>query len=277
MSNVAIFLILFALFCFVMALVTSHKSYRAGEAAHKFIREQAPVFARRRAQLLYTDPYGIEQTGKWDKEKLHIVSKVIPDHLSRAGHPQYAIQHATRENFWSGRSPLLAAIERAALAANPSDLDISNVATGIEYETYCAEALRRAGWNARLTTVTGDQGTDIVAERDGKRVVVQCKFYSKPVGNKAVQEVAAARLHERADQAIVVSNADYTKSARQLARTTGVLLLHHDDLASFDSKRALHASSGGDSVILSDVNDGSSLTPETRVTESRGPWGARRR
>jgi restriction system protein len=66
-----------------------------------------------------------------------------------------------------------------------------------------------------------------------KRIVVQCKFYSSPVGNKAVQEAAAARLHERADQAIVVSNAAYTKAARQLAGTTGVILLHHDDLASF--------------------------------------------
>jgi restriction system protein len=74
--------------------------------------------------------------------------------------------------------------------------------------------------------------TDIIAERDGKRIVVQCKFYSKPVGNKAVQE-AAARLHGRADKAIVVSNAAYTKAARQLAGTTGVILLHHDDLDSF--------------------------------------------
>jgi hypothetical protein len=51
--------------------------------------------------------------------------------------------------------------------------------------------------------------------RDGKRIVVQCKFYSKPVGNKAVQEAAAARLHEHADKAIVVSNAAYTKAARR--------------------------------------------------------------
>ena len=234
MSNLEIFLILFALFCFVMFFVTVHLIDRAGEAAHQFIRAQALVFARRRAQLLYTDPYGIEQTDKWEKEKKYIISKVIPDHLLKAGHSQYAIEHATRERFWSG-NPLLAAIEKAAQAANTNDVspNISNVSTGIEYEIYCAEALRRAGWDARLTTVTGDQGTDIIAERDGKRVVVQCKFYSKPVGNKAVQEAAAARLHEQADQAIVVSNAAYTKAARQLAGTTGVFLLHHDDLASF--------------------------------------------
>jgi restriction system protein len=228
MSNLD-FLILFALFCFVMCFVPVSRILRAGEAAHQFIRAQALVFARRRAQLLYTDPYGIEQTDKWEKEKKYIISRVIPDHLIKAGHSQYAIEHATRERSWS------VAIEKAAQAANTNDVspNISNVSTGIEYEIYCTEALRRAGWDARLTTVTGDQGTDIIAERDGKRVVVQCKFYSKPVGNKAVQEAAAARLHERADQAIVVSNAAYTKAARQLAGTTGVLLLHHDDLAGF--------------------------------------------
>jgi restriction system protein len=33
----------------------------------------------------------------------------------------------------------------------------------------------------------------VVAERDGVRLVVQCKRYAKPVGNGAVQEVVAAR------------------------------------------------------------------------------------
>jgi len=47
-----------------------------------------------------------------------------------------------------------------------------------------------------------------------------------------VQQVVASRLHERADKGVVVSNADYTKAARQLAATTDVLLLHHDELVS---------------------------------------------
>jgi restriction system protein len=213
---------------------------RAREAARQIIGKQASAFARRRAQLLYVDAYGVEQTAKWEKEKKHIIANVIPDHLLKSGHPQSVVVEATSKvNFWSAKNPLLDLIEKAALAAKPNELfsDFSCVTTGIEYETFCAEALRRAGWNARVTIATGDQGTDIVAERDGKRLVVQCKFYTKPVSNKAVQEVAAARLHEGADQAVVVSNAPYTKSARQLAGTTGVLLLHHDDLASFDGQR----------------------------------------
>jgi restriction system protein len=96
------------------------------------------------------------------------------------------VEATSKVNFWSAKNPLLDLIEKAALAAKPNELfsDFSRVTTGIEYETFCAEVLRRAGWNARVTIATGDQGTDIVAERDGKRVVVQCKFYTKPVSNK---------------------------------------------------------------------------------------------
>ena len=39
-----------------------------------------------------------------------------------------------------------------------------------------------------------------------------------------------AGRNERADIAVVVSNAQYTKSARQVPNTTGVVLLHHDEL-----------------------------------------------
>jgi restriction system protein len=54
------------------------------------------------------------------------------------------------------------------------------------------------------------------------------------VGNKAVQEVTAAKNHERADYAAVVTNNRYTLPAEQLAATNGVLLLHYADLARLD-------------------------------------------
>jgi HJR/Mrr/RecB family endonuclease len=70
----------------------------------------------------------------------------------------------------------------------------------------------------------------VVAEKGRFRVVLQCKLYTRPVGNKSVQEAAAGRAHEGADYGIVVSNASYTKAAEQLAITNGVLLLHYSDL-----------------------------------------------
>ena len=76
------------------------------------------------------------------------------------------------------------------------------------------------------------QGADIVAERTGVSVVVQCKKYSKTVGNAAVQEVIAAKSYWKSTHAAVVSNAPYTQSALALANSAGVALLHHDDLPS---------------------------------------------
>ncbi len=190
------------------------------EMAMKIISEQAPAMARRKSQLTYSDHYGVSKNDKWEKEKLYIANSVINPKLQAAGFGSFPIQL------------LLQLIEHGVssveITKEPSEF--SKVATGIEYEQYCAQVLNEAGWTTQLTKATGDQGTDIKAERKGRRIIVQCKFYSSPVGNKAVQEATAARLHERADQAVVVSNASYTEAARQLAGTTGVLLLHHDDL-----------------------------------------------
>jgi restriction system protein len=63
---------------------------------------------------------------------------------------------------------------------------------------------------------------------------VQCKLYAQPVGNKAVQEALAAQRYYATDHAAVVSNAAFTRSAVQLARSAGVLLLHVSDLDRLD-------------------------------------------
>jgi HJR/Mrr/RecB family endonuclease len=75
-----------------------------------------------------------------------------------------------------------------------------------------------------------DQGVDGIADKNGLRIVQQCKLYSNPVGNKAVQELAAGRVHQQAHHRAVVRNNAYTTAAKQLAATNGILLSHHTDL-----------------------------------------------
>ncbi|MGI4800235.1 MAG: restriction endonuclease [Janthinobacterium lividum] len=70
----------------------------------------------------------------------------------------------------------------------------------------------------------------VAVERLQITLVLQCKLYSQPVGNSTIQEISAARLHQRADYAAVVSNASFTPAARHLAMTNGVYLLHHEAL-----------------------------------------------
>jgi hypothetical protein len=103
--------------------------------------------------------------------------------------------------------------------------------TPVEFEVFCGEALSARGWRVRLTPQGRDQGVDVIAEKNNVRVVLQCKLYSNPVGNKAVQEVAAGRVHQHAQYGAVVTNSTFTQSAWELAATNGIYLLHHTDLA----------------------------------------------
>ena len=114
------------------------------------------------------------------------------------------------------------------------------------FENHCADYLRLKGWKAETTKGSGDQGVDVSAEKSGLRIVLQCKKYNRPVGNKAVQEAHAGKAFADAHAAAVVSNVGYTPSAESLAKTTGVHLLHFTDLARADSIFGLLPTKGGD-------------------------------
>ena len=83
----------------------------------------------------------------------------------------------------------------------------------IEFEQRCADYLSLRGWESTTTKGSGDQGVDVVACKNNIVLVVQCKKYSKPVGNKAVQEIIAAKAYMQATFAAVVSNQTYTPAA----------------------------------------------------------------
>ena len=97
--------------------------------------------------------------------------------------------------------------------------------TGTEFEDYVAARLQRAGWQVTFTSVTGDYGVDLIAERDGKSVAIQCKRYGKPVGVAAVQQVVSGARHHGCEKSIVLSNQEFTQAAKQLALTHGCQLI----------------------------------------------------
>jgi restriction system protein len=102
---------------------------------------------------------------------------------------------------------------------------------GHDFEHWVAAKLVQAGWKATVTQANGDDGVDVIAERKGLSVAVQCKRYKGSVGNKAVQEVYSGMKHMELDRAVVISTGKYTKAAQNLATTTGVLLLSEHDIS----------------------------------------------
>ena len=79
----------------------------------------------------------------------------------------------------------------------------------------------------------------MIAELAGTKAVFQCKLYSQPVGNKAVQEAAAGRIHYGAQFAAVVSNVAFTPSATQLAASNRILLVHFSELDNLANRLGL--------------------------------------
>ncbi|MGD0960801.1 MAG: restriction endonuclease [Methylomonas sp.] len=178
----------------------------------------------KKKQLVINDGYGIKNATKWEKEKGRFFEKVMFQN----------IDHAWALNNHDVILRLIDdEVDKFIIKFNNQNQNYSEDCTPIEYEHLCANYLKIAGWEANTTSVTGDQGADIIALKQGSKVVIQCKKYSQPVGNKAVQEAHAAKSFYEADKAIVVSNASYTTSAKQIAGKLGVLLLHHDDLTTF--------------------------------------------
>lgn len=95
--------------------------------------------------------------------------------------------------------------------------------SGQDYEIYCGRILKDAGWNVEQTP-HNDQGADLIAQIEDLKVCIQCKRYSNPVGNKAVQEAIAGKAFYKGTHAVVVSNAGFTKAAKSLAESADVIL-----------------------------------------------------
>src|SRR5215212_2033141 len=96
--------------------------------------------------------------------------------------------------------------------------------SGAQFEIFTADLFKAMGHQVVVLGGAGDQGVDIVVNPRGERVAVQCKNYSKPAGNKPVQEVFAGARHHRCVEAWVVAPAGYTRGAVELAKSTGVSL-----------------------------------------------------
>ena len=98
---------------------------------------------------------------------------------------------------------------------------------GHEYETYVAWWLGTRGYkNILITPKSGDYGADIICyDRRGVKCAVQCKYYSKPVGYRAVEEALGAMHYYGCGRAVVVTNNVFTRQAIDAAKRTGVELM----------------------------------------------------
>lgn len=99
-----------------------------------------------------------------------------------------------------------------------------------EFEIFIAELYSRLGYKTQRTKTSGDEGIDVIAEKDGKKYVIQVKKSSKPIGSPVIQKLYGSMAHAFADYAICVSLAGYTTQARRFAENKLIELLDGNDL-----------------------------------------------
>lgn len=96
---------------------------------------------------------------------------------------------------------------------------------GHDFEYFCADLIKYNGfYNVSVTKGSGDQGVDILAEKDGIKYAIQCKNYSSHLGNTPIQEVNAGKTFYNCHVGVVMTNSSFTPGAKDLAKATGVIL-----------------------------------------------------
>lgn len=113
--------------------------------------------------------------------------------------------------------------------------------TGLEFESYCAVLLEKNGYESvEVTKASGDQGIDILATYNGVKYAIQCKLYSKPVGNSAVQQAYSGKTFYNCHIGVVLTNSIFTPSAIELAEKLGVVLWDKYTLESFQQREVIN-------------------------------------
>jgi len=196
-------------------------------------RLQAAMEQHRRALISYylqtrqTDQFGNVDYKKWVKKiEIFLVNQVGID--------------ARNFSYWRNTKSGVDAVNKvhaytvlqveSEQAKNPLTRVDTQELTPVEYERYCGELLRHEGWTVTYTPLTADGGADFIAEKDDFRLIAQVKRYSKPVGNKAVQEANSAVRLYRGNAACVIAPRGFTAQAQREAQALNVELLHHSEL-----------------------------------------------
>lgn len=105
--------------------------------------------------------------------------------------------------------------------------------TGVQFEEYLRLLFTSTGYKVLTTPASGDFGADLILEKGDKRIAVQAKRYKTNIGIKAVQEVAGAKSHYKANETWVVTNSNFTKAAEKLAASNNVRLVGRDQLIAY--------------------------------------------
>jgi HJR/Mrr/RecB family endonuclease len=189
------------------------------------------AIAERKVSVL--DEYG--------DERMHLLGKEVHDCVAKiAGreglNEMYIKRELKQRGIWSHKVPkqfreigkmlpVIFAKYHEEQKGKKKTIEEMASLSGVDFETAVGRILLEHGWQVTATPPTGDQGADIIASKEERRVIIQAKRYSGAVGNKAVQEVVGAILFYGGTEGCVVTNSTFTPAARALAQKNNIRLI----------------------------------------------------
>lgn len=103
--------------------------------------------------------------------------------------------------------------------------------SGSNFEKLLYRLFEKMGYRVELTGRSGDQGGDLIAVREGERVLIQAKCYRDwSTGNVAVQQVVGAMKYYDCTKAIVITTSHFTPEAISLAKANKTELVFKEQL-----------------------------------------------
>jgi Restriction endonuclease len=164
------------------------------------------------------------------RDQISLTKDAIPDYRERYWETLGELQKL--ESLWQLRSTYEEQRNRlsrfiAELNDRKNELLLRNwrALRGIPFENFLEEVFEVLGFVVETTKITGDQGIDLIVSRSGERLSIQIKGYEGSVGNDSVQEAVAGMIHYRCHRCAVITNSQFTRTARDLAQGTGCILI----------------------------------------------------
>ncbi len=96
--------------------------------------------------------------------------------------------------------------------------------SGRDFEKYLEVLFEKKGHKVTRTKYIGDYGADLIVESGSNKTVIQAKRFKSKVGVKAVQEAVASKGYYSCQNAMVVTNSNFTDQAIKLAKANKVEL-----------------------------------------------------
>lgn len=101
-----------------------------------------------------------------------------------------------------------------------------------ELEDFVAKLFKCLGYEVKQTPYSGDGGKDIIAFKDGRKYIIECKRYKKEkVGRPELQKFFGVMNEEGADGGFFVTTGQFTQTAVEYAQKYGIRLVNANELA----------------------------------------------